>query len=177
MRHMAVWTLTAAAACAVNACRREQSPRPLPPRAARLAAVFRFQPPPDGHLTEAQLDRYLRVRHSSAGRSDLQAARSAGVDPDEYAWVRARVIEALVSLDSHKVRSASEETYAKTIASLKKARQSARDRETQKTLDEQIAGLERERAGLKQVDAAPISVTLNAKLIARRRAEIEALTP
>jgi hypothetical protein len=174
---MAVWTLAAAAACAVNACRREQTARPGSPRAARLAVVFRFQPPADGQLTEAQLDRYLRVRRSSAGRSDLQAARSAGVDPDEYAWIRARVIEALVALDSRKVRSASEETYAKTITSLKRARQGARDRETQKTLDEQITALERERAGLRQVDAAPISVTLNSKLIARRRAEIEALSP
>jgi hypothetical protein len=174
---MAIWALGAAAACAAGACRRGEAARPAPPLASRIQVLTRFQPPADGHLTEAQLDRYLRVRRASEGRSDLQAARSAGVDPDEYAWIRARVIEALVALDNRKVRSASEETYAKTIASLKRARQSARDRETQKTLDEQIAGLERERAGLKQVDAAPISVTLNAKLIARRRAEIEALSP
>ena len=174
---MAIWTVSAAAVCAAGACRRGEAARPGPPLATRIQVVSRFAPPADGQLTPAQLDRYLRVRRSSAGRSDLQAARSVGVDPDEYAWIRARVIEALVALDNHKVRSASEETYAKTIASLKRARQSARDRETQKTLDDQIAGLERERAGLKQVDAMPLSVTLNARLIAPRRAEIEALSP
>ncbi len=177
MKQMAVWTLAAWTIGASWGCRRPGAPAPGPSRAARLAALSRFRPPPDGQLTDAQLDRYLRVRRGPHGRSDLQAARAAGVDPDEYAWVRARVIEALVALENRKVRSASDETYARTIANLRRALQSARDRETQRTLEEQIAGLERERAGLKEMETAPISVTLNSKLIARRKLEIEALSP
>jgi len=174
---MAIWTAAAAMVCGAGACGRKEAAPAAPPRASRIQVLSRFRPPADGQLSDAAVDRYLRVRRAARGRSDLQAARAAGVDPDEYAWVRARVIEALVALENRSVRAASEETYGRTITSLRHARQAARDRETQRTLEEQIAGLERERASLKQVDAAPVSVTMNAKLIARRRAEIEALSP
>jgi hypothetical protein len=177
MKQIGTWALIASATFTAGACRRQEPAQTRPERTPRAVMISRFQPPSDGQLSNAQVDRYLRVRRSSKGRSELEAIRAAGVDPDEYTWVRARIIEALLELKNRKVRSASEETYARTIASLRQARQSARERETQRTLDEQIAGLERERASLKQVDAAPISVTLNAKLIAKRQAEIEALSP
>lgn len=157
-------------------CRRSPSPAPrqIP---APLQGLVRFRPPADGLLTDAQLDRYVRVRRAARGRTEVEAARAVGADLDEYAWVRARVVEALVALDEKKVRAASEETYAKTIAALRQARQESRDRVSQRTLDEQIAALERERGSLKQLDAVPVSVSLNAKRIAPRRAEIEALSP
>jgi hypothetical protein len=155
----------------------QQKPGRTPRQAAALKGLVRFRPAADGLITEAELDRYIRVRRGARGRTEVEAARAVGADLDEYAWVRARVIEALVALDTRKVRAASEETYARTIAALRRARQDSRDRVGQRTLEEQIAALERERASLKQIDTPPVAVALNAKRVAPRRAEIEALSP
>ena len=138
-----------------------------------IAPVVRFRPPADGIVTEAQLNRYLRVRRSARGRSDDEAARALGIDPEEVAWVRARVLEALVYLDTSQVRTAAEATYTRTIAALREASKSAKDRETLRRLEEQIAGLEREKAGLKPAEPPPGAVAANAKRIAPRRAEFE----
>lgn len=148
-----------------------------PAPAVRIAPRFPFQPPADGLLTDAQLDRYIRVRRAFKGRSDEEAARAAGVGRDEFAWVRARIVEALVALDGRRVREASAETYARTIASLKETRRSVKDRETLRTLDEQIAALERERASVKRVESLPAAVAGNLRRVEARRAEIEALSP
>ena len=68
-----------------------------------------YKPPADGHLGEGQVRMYLDVRRreqalrqtafksrSLAGvaTADLRAARELGVDPQEYRWVRDRVLEA-----------------------------------------------------------------------------------
>jgi hypothetical protein len=142
------------------------SPQVVPP-------VVRFRPPGDGLLTEAQLNRYVRVRRAARGRSDDEAARAVGVDPEEVAWVRARVLEALVYLDTAQVRTAAEGTYTRTIAALRESSKSVKDRETLRRLEEQIAGLERERAGLKPAEPPPGPVAANARRIAPRRAEFE----
>jgi hypothetical protein len=175
VKKMAAWTGVAAfVALSVIGC--EQKPGRTPGQAAAaLKGLVRFRPPADGLITQTELDRYIRVRRGSRGRTEVEAARAVGVDLDEYAWVRARVIEALVALDTRKVRAASEETYVKTIAALRRARQDSRV--GQRTLEEQIAALERERASLKQIDTPPVAVALNAKRVAPRRAEIEALSP
>lgn len=128
-------------------------------------------------MTDAQLERYVRVRRAARGRSDREAARAVGVDPDEFVWVRARVLEALVALQTSRVRSAAEGTYARTLAALRESRRSARDPQTARTLDEQIAGLERERSTLKREDPLPASVAANARKVAPRRAEIDAAPP
>ena len=177
MKQMAACIGLAALVAVAAGCRKEEAARQRVAALARIESLARFRPPADGQLTDAQIDRYLRVRRAARGRAEADAARAAGVDPEEYSWTRARIIEALVALDTRKVKTAAEETYAKTIASLKQARQAARDREAQRTLDEQIAGLERERASLKQPEALPSWVTANAKRAAPRRAEIEALSP
>ena len=177
VKKMAAWTGVAASiALSVGGCEQKSSRAPQA-AAAALKALVRFRPPADGLITDAQLDRYVRVRRGAHGRTDVEAARAVGADLDEYAWVRARVIEALVALDTRKVRGASEETYTKTIAALRRAHQETRDRVGQRTLEEQIAGLERERAALKQMDTPPVAAALNAKRVAPRRAEIEALSP
>ena len=143
----------------------------------RVPVVVRFQPPTDGLLTDAQIDRYIRVRRAARGRSDQEAARAVGVDPEEFGWVRARIVEALVALDTSQLRSAAEATYARTIASLKEASKSVKDPETLRRMEEQIAGLERERGGLKAGDKPPASVAANARRVGARRAEIEAAKP
>lgn len=156
------------------ACRREakEASKPLLPGVPR---IVRFQPPADGLVTDAQLDRYVRARRAARGRTDREASQAVGVDPEEVAWVRARVVEALVYLETAQVRTAAEGTYSRTIASLKEASKGARDRETARKLDEQIGALEKERAGLKAADPAEPSVVANARRIAPRRAELQAV--
>jgi hypothetical protein len=155
------------------ACRRD-SKEAAKPSLPGVAPVLRFQPPADGLVTDGQLDRYLRARRSARGRTDEEASRAVGVDPEEVAWVRARVIEAIVYLETAQVRAAAEGTYARTIASLREAAKGAKDRETVRKLEEQIAALEKERANLKAPDPAPPSVVANAKRIAPRRTELQA---
>ena len=69
---------------------------------------------------------------STVGRtaSDAEKARGLGVDPAEFDWVRARIIEALSALDSRKVADAGLEPYTRAIASLREARVAAGDPRT-----------------------------------------------
>ena len=143
--------------------------------AAALVAEPGFEPPPDRLLTERHLDLYVKVRRAAKDRSEADAARALGIDPDEFAWVRARIIEALVARDEARVRSASAGTYDRTIASLKKTLESVRDRETARTIQSQIAALERERGGMRSADPLPNDIAANARLVGTRRAELEAV--
>lgn len=158
---------------ASTACRREAK-EAVKNALPQVPRILRFQPPADGLVTDAQLDRYIRARRSARGRTDEETSRAVGVDPEEIAWVRARVVEAVVYLETAQVRAAAEGTYARTIASLREAAKGAKDRETARKLEEQIAALERERANLKAPDQASPSVVANAKRIAPRRAELQA---
>jgi hypothetical protein len=155
-------------------CRRGAGKSPAKPLLPGVPSILRFQPPADGLVTDAQLDRYVKARRAARGRGEEGASRAVGVDPEEFAWVKARIIEALVYLETAQVRGAAEGTYSRTIASLKEASKGAKDRETTRKLEEQIAALEKERAGLKAPDNAPPSVVANAKRIAPRRAELQA---
>lgn len=140
-------------------------------------AVLRpqFQPPANRLLTDRHIDVYVKVRRAARDRSEADAARALGVDPDEFAWVRARIVEALVALDEARVRERSSETYARTIASLRQTLKSVRDPQTARTVESQIAGLERERAGMRASDPLPPDVAANARKVAGRQAELEAV--
>lgn len=155
-------------------CRREAGRIAPKPSLPGIPSIVRFQPPADGLVTDAQLDRYIKARRAARGRGEQEASRAVGVDPEEFAWVKTRVIEAMVYLETAQVRSAAEGTYARTIAALREASKGAKDRETARKLEEQIAALERERAALRAPDNAPPSVAANAKRIAPRRAELQA---
>jgi uncharacterized protein (DUF2342 family) len=159
------------------ACGKTEAPAAGKPVAAVPELARRFAPPADGMLTDTQLDRYVAVRRAARGRTEADAARALGVDPDEHAWVRARVVEALADLDERRVRTASAETYARTIAQLHETRKSVRDAATAKSIDEQIAGLEKERAAWKKPAPLPPSVAANVRRVEKRRAEIEAPLP
>ena len=111
-----------------------------------------------------------------AGRKRRRRAL-CGVDVDEFAWVHGRILEAVVALDTRRWRSASDETYAHAIASLKQARDSIRDKESSRRLNEQIGALEKERASLKNLETLPAEIAANARRVAPRRAEIEAAGP
>jgi len=160
-------------ACGGGSSGREELRRLARQSRASLNATLRFQPPADGVITDAQLERYIRVRRGAKARTDSDSARAVGVDPDEVAWVRARVDEALIEADSRRVRAASDEVYARTIASLRETRKSVRDPATARSVDEQIAGLERERATLRRASAAAPAVVENARKVAARRADLE----
>ena len=156
------------------ACRQA---KPGPPAAGSAPLALlprRFEPPADGVLTDRHLDLYGKVRRAARDRSESDAARALGVDPDELAWVRGRVVEALVALDSSRVRDASAETYARAIASLRETLKSVRDPLTSRTVQTQIAALERERAGMRRSDPLPAALAANARKVAARRSELEA---
>ena len=163
-----------ALACTLVSCGRE-APKPETKSALpAVAPVARFQPPAGGLLTDAQIDHYIRVRRASRGRTDDEAASAVGVDPEEYAWARARILEAIVYLEGSQVRVAADGTYSRTIASLREAAKGAKEQETRRKLEDQIAALERERAAAKAPDPIAPGVAANAKRIAPRRAEIQA---
>ena len=181
-QHRCALVLLAAAAAAgfvFEGCRRAKSGGAELSRgraAAPAEAALRpdFVPPADRLLTDRHLDLYVKVRRAARERSESDAARALGVDPDEFAWVRARIVEALVALDESRVRQAAAETYARTIASLRQTLRSVRDAQTARTVEAQIAGLERERAGMRAPDTLPVDIAANARKVAARRAELEA---
>ena len=167
---------------ATTACRR--SPRPASrPGALRslpggdLLPTPRFQPPADGLLTDEQVGRFIRVRRAAKGRTDAESARALGVAPEELAWTRARIVEALVALDDRRVRAASAEVYAKALAQLKASRASVRDASRARALDEQIAALERERAAVRREETPAPALARNMQRVAARRAELESVAP
>jgi hypothetical protein len=166
---------TLASRCGKEAPSRARLARVAAESRARLASSLSFQSPADGLLTEAQIDRYVKVRRAAKGRSDEDASRAVGVDLDEFAWVRSRIFESLLEADRRRVRTAADEVFGRTIASLRETRKSARDAATVRSLDEQIAGLERERAGLRKPEPVSAAVAANARRVAVRRAEIDGL--
>jgi hypothetical protein len=177
-RRALVLLVAGAAGLFCLSCRRERTSSGAAPTSGAPAAAAplrpQFQPPANRLLTDRHLDVYVKVRRAARDRSEADAARALGIDSDEFAWVRARVVEALVALDEAHVRQQSSETYARTIASLRQTLKSVRDPETARTVEAQIAGLERERAGMRASDPLPADVAANARKVAGRRAELEA---
>lgn len=140
---------------------------------ARLRARLGFQAPADGILTDSEIDRYVKVQKAARNRSGEEAAVAVGVDPEEFAWVRTRISQALLESDRRRVRVSSDEVYGKTIASLRETRRGVRDASTARSLDEQIAGLERERATLHRSEPASAALAANVRRVAARRSEID----
>jgi hypothetical protein len=79
-----------------------------------------------------------------------------------------------VALDESHVREESAGTYARAIASLRETLRSVRDAQTARTIEGEIAGLERERAGLRGTSDLPPDVAANSRKVAARRPELEA---
>jgi hypothetical protein len=156
------------------ACKRVEAPRLSAAGAFNRVARPAFQPPSDSLLTPAQLDLFLRIRAGARAVSLGEALAAAGADPGEFAWVRARIQEALLALDADRVFAAAAESYARGIAAAREARKAARDPKTIARLDAEIATLERERGTLRRPGPGLPSVSRNAALVSRRRGEIEA---
>jgi hypothetical protein len=159
------------------ACRRVE-PRKLDPgRVLKSAVQPGFTAPADGLLTDKQIETFLRVRREKRGELDPDARSATDADPAEFAWIRTRVREAMLALESDRVAVAAAESYARGLAVLREARRSARDAKTIGRLDSEIAALERERASLRKSKPLPATVLKNAARLAPRRAEIEAAGP
>ena len=176
-RTAAILLLGLAALAPLSGCRRSERPKLDPVRALKSGVQPGFRPPADGVLTDAQIEGFLRVRRQAPAAEDRDALRAIGADPAEFAWVRARVREALLALEADRVAAAAGEAYARALAVLRDARRSARDAKTTARLDSELGAVERERASLRKNNALPPSVLKNAARLARRRAEIEAASP
>ena len=171
----ALLALVLSAGCGF-ACRKLETRELDAVRALRERARPGFQPPADGLLTDAQIEMFLKVRRAAGRRPPSEVARSLGVDPAEFAWVRARITEALVALDARQVGDASYEAYGAAISRLREARRSTRDPKAAARLDAEIVALERERGTLRRSEAASPS-SRNAGRVAARRAELERVGP
>jgi hypothetical protein len=72
----------------------------------RKAGTPRFVPPVDGELSEAQIEMFLRVRPRELDilkqpggeppEAEVRAARDLGVEPEEYRWVKERIVRAVL---------------------------------------------------------------------------------
>ena len=176
MRPLLFGVLLGTLPLAASACGRPARESAASNAPASSPLESRFRPPPDGLLTGSHLDLYLKVRRAAKGRPDADAARAVGIQPDEFAWVRARVVEASVALDSRRVARAAAETYARALTAVREARQRAKEPETVRAVEREIAQLERERASLLREEPLPPAVAANARLVAGRRTDIEAVS-
>lgn len=158
-------------------CNRVDPPRLGAVRALRNGVRPAFRAPADGLLQASQVDLFVKVRARNRGVSLGEAVAAIGADPVEFAWVRARIQEAILALEADRVAAASAESYARGIAVLREARKTARDPKTAARIDAEIATLERERATLRRAGAGAAQLSRNAAIVAPRRAEIEAAGP
>jgi hypothetical protein len=167
----------AAILCAAACGRGEKRPEEAV-RAVRQRLEGRFVPPADGRLTDAQIDMFLRVRKAAVTEgSDSEAAMRLTVSPAEFDWVRARILEALLALDSRQASAAVFDAYGHAIEALREARRGAVDRASAAKVEGEIAAFERERATLRRPDPLAAVVAANSARVEKRRAEIEAVAP
>lgn len=166
-----------------------------PQRSDRVRETYR--PPADGRVTRAQVEAYERVLGAavesmkahppqrSAGTSlgegetapDVAAARRERIDPEEYLWVRERVLEAEASVATARLNSDAIAILERTLAELRLRRSAAADEGSRKLLDEQVGIFsgEVERLRREAREPEPPSVRENVKLLEPRRARLEAL--
>src|SRR5262252_2379981 len=125
----------AAAVAVAGGCRKGETEKLGPVRALQAEVRPRYRPPADGLLTASQIDAYLTVRRSAGRRSPSDAAEDATLDPAELAWVRARIVEALLALDAKQVSEGASESYAAALSRLRETRRTAHDAKTAGRLD------------------------------------------
>ena len=154
-------------------CHPEEEPFREPAVPAR---VSRFTPPPDGKLTETQIELFLQVRPREkqiADRTgdlaaDARAARELGRDPAEYQWVKARVAEAVLSRVTADWESMDEESRTAMLEGMERVRDTIVDREDRAALDRRIAQL---RGTAAEPPATP-ALRHNVDLVARHQEEM-----
>jgi hypothetical protein len=162
----------------------------------------RYTPPADGRLRAEQIGLYVRVLRREAERRapppppaearksgmslehgidvflppDTAAARDLGINTEEFAWVKERIVETETALDARDNLRASLETYRRSLATLRSTRDKVADRKIRATLDSQMTALEQESARTRRELAQQPSPAsqFNQELVARHRDEIRA---
>ena len=159
------------------ACReRAEEPVRKPAAPARPARVLRFTPPPDGRLSEKQIDLFLQVRPrekriaegSGDPEADARAARELGRDPAEYQWVKERVAEAVLARITADWADMDEGSRKAMLDGMERVRDTIRDREDRAALERRIAEL---RGAAAEPTPSP-ALRHNVDLVARHQEEM-----
>jgi hypothetical protein len=156
--------------------RKADEPVRKPAVPARPVLVLRFTPPPDGKLSEKQIDLFLKVRprekqisdRTGDPAADVRAARELGRDPAEYQWVKARVAEAVLIRITADWESMDEGSRQAMLEGMERVRDTLRDREDRAVLERRIAQL---RGGAPEPPASP-ALRHNVDLVARHQEEM-----
>lgn len=190
-------------ALGAGACRDASSGGSADRESRRPALTEReaYRPPADAILTVAQIEAFLKVReatirsYSSPGAraplegeegisratlaraSEMRAARQLAVPPEEYLWVRERILEAEAATSTAKLNADILALLEKTLASLRERRPSAPDEASRQLLGEQIASFEAEAARVRREagEKEPEAVRANLKVLGPYRHKISAI--
>ena len=196
--------LLAALVLGAGACRDASSGGndPLESRRPALTEKEGYRPPADAILTAAQVDAFLKVRaatarsYSSPGgpaplegeegisgatlalAAEMRAARQLSVPPEEYLWIRERILEAEAAAVTAKLNADVLALLEKTLASLKSRRAAAPDEESRKLLEEQIATFEAENVRVRREagEKEPEAIRANLKVLGPYRQKISAIS-
>ncbi|HEV8269369.1 MAG TPA: hypothetical protein VGR00_14080 [Thermoanaerobaculia bacterium] len=183
------------AACSGKRAWRTETPEPpkaLPLQPERPA----YKPPRDGKLVGRQVEAYLAVlarleaasarvaspspaplESLDATPPDVAAARALGQNPEEFLWVKERVLEAEAAAMTAKLNADVLAMLDRTIRDLKQRRDSAPDEGSKKLLSEQIASFEAEAERVKREarEKEPEPIPSNMKIVEPYRARLRAL--
>ena len=161
-----------------------------------------YRPPADAILTPAQIEAFLKVREatvrsysSPGGRAPLEGeegisgatraraaemrtARQLAVPPEEYLWVRERILEAEAAALTAKLNADVLALVEKTLSSLRNRRTSAPDEASRRLLDEQIASFEAEAVRVRREagEKEPEATRANLKVLGPYRQKISAIS-
>jgi hypothetical protein len=182
------WLLLMMPMLCAGACRQEGEGREGP------AVAKAFAPPRDGKLTARQVEMYIAVRRkalegpaAAVGESrgvdparlasivttDLETARRLGYDPDEYTWVKGKVIEARpVPADAAPPPLA--RAAAVSLEGLQRLREASREPGAVARVEEPVEGASAE--GAREQEAAQSEArAFNEQLLARYEKELSSV--
>lgn len=143
---------------------------------ARSVRVLRFTPPPDGKLTQKQIEIFLQVRprekqiadQTGDPAADARAARELGRDPAEYQWVKARVADAVLVRITTDWASMDEGSRQAMLDGMERVRDTIVDREDRAALERRVAQLR----GTAPEPPASLALRHNVDLVARHQEEM-----
>jgi hypothetical protein len=151
----------------------------------REAVAVRYAPPADGRLNDGQVRMYLVVRErecrireaaaleaqrrqaAGAAAADLRAAQELKVNPQEYAWVRERVLEAEAAATTQELDQKMAAGREQLLARMRRNRDALTDSARREAADREIADWKR---GLQAAEPAIApAVRADIALLARYR--------
>jgi hypothetical protein len=195
--------LVAALALGAFGCREATSREEADRESRRPALTEReaYRPPADAILTVAQVEAFLKVReatirsYSSPGAraplegeegisratlaraSEMRAARQLAVPPEEYLWVRERILEAEAAEATARLNADVLALLEKTLASLRDRKPSAPDEASRQLLEEQIASFEAEAVRVRREagEKEPEAIRANLRIVGPYRQKMSAI--